>query len=675
MDFESPDVEKEFPGLYASDAAKKSESDFSDDGVHDKHSKKELLGGSKKKDKKDKKDRGYATLEGESSADEEETKSPSKSKSKTKAFKFPSKSREKREKSREKDVKEKDSDKEKKKKDKDVDKEVDKEKRKEKDKVKQKHKDRKKGKHGDDALDIGEEEPIFGVSLHLAVERSRCHDGVELPLVVRDCIDYLEEHGMSVEGLYKVPGNKSKVQHLKKLYNQREPVNMSEFEPNVATSLLLHFIKELPEPVLESSELISRFEQAASTKELAQRESQLADLANHQLADCNRVLLAWITLHLDHVTTCEKTTKMNAQTIAMTLSPALQMSHRLLLALLFHCKALFPEVRLTKYVPPLPAGSTRLPETPQGIAAELAKQESLLSQIHMLMNAGYVNKSREEQLWEVQRMITQLKRKYKLVQKLEGSIQKSLDEEVPKPTEESQSHVPERQPHLQEKQPQLQERQSQLPESQPTKIAIKTEDESDRLKVSETSKEAPRRLSTENINHSAPLAEKYIVDKVSKISTDTTDSKTEAVHVASNKPEENAVAVESEKVEEPVVENETDRLRESLIYEELLNMQASLKTRISQERHEIERLNEMLLERINSGKSKAPVIDRTHSPSEAEMTAMIQLVSENQLLEKKMTTLIRSIVEEKDTCVELRVQLALHQLLMAQKNKNSIKQI
>lgn len=27
MDFESPDVEKEFPGLYASDTAKKSESD------------------------------------------------------------------------------------------------------------------------------------------------------------------------------------------------------------------------------------------------------------------------------------------------------------------------------------------------------------------------------------------------------------------------------------------------------------------------------------------------------------------------------------------------------------------------------------------------------------------------------------------------------------------------
>jgi len=43
----------------------------SDEGSHDKHSKKELLGG-KRKDKKDRKDRGYATLEGESSPDEEQ---------------------------------------------------------------------------------------------------------------------------------------------------------------------------------------------------------------------------------------------------------------------------------------------------------------------------------------------------------------------------------------------------------------------------------------------------------------------------------------------------------------------------------------------------------------------------------------------------------------------------
>lgn len=100
---------------------------------------------------------------------------------------------------------------------------------------------------------------------------------------------------------------------------------------------------------------------------------------------------------------------MNAQSVAMTLSPVLQMSHRLLLALLLHCKALFPNVKLTKYIPPLSSGSPSLPDTVDTIAAELAKQESLLSQIHMQMNAGFVTKLREEQLWEVQRLITQLK--------------------------------------------------------------------------------------------------------------------------------------------------------------------------------------------------------------------------------------------------------------------------
>ena len=37
--------------------------------------------------------------------------------------------------------------------------------------------------------------PIFGVPLELAVQRGRCHDGVDLPAVVRCSIDFMEEHG------------------------------------------------------------------------------------------------------------------------------------------------------------------------------------------------------------------------------------------------------------------------------------------------------------------------------------------------------------------------------------------------------------------------------------------------------------------------------------------------
>jgi len=34
------------------------------------------------------------------------------------------------------------------------------------------------------------------VPLELAVERSHCHDGVDIPVIVRDCIDCVQEHGM-----------------------------------------------------------------------------------------------------------------------------------------------------------------------------------------------------------------------------------------------------------------------------------------------------------------------------------------------------------------------------------------------------------------------------------------------------------------------------------------------
>ncbi|KAG6795156.1 ralA-binding protein 1 [Apis mellifera caucasica] len=641
MDFESPDVEKEFPGLYASESAKKSnESDFSDEGGHEKHSKKELLGG-KRKEKKDRKDRGYATLEGESSPDEDqETKSPSKSK-KTKAFKFPSK-KEKREKSREKEGKEKDGEKEKDKKKKDKDeKDIEKEKRKEKDKdkTKQKFKDRKKGKHtAEDGLDIGEGQPVFGVSLHLAVERSRCHDGIDLPLVVRDCIDFTEEHGMNIEGLYKVPGVKSKVQHLKKLYNHREFVNLSEFEPTVATSLLILFLRELPEPVLESSEMISRFEQAASTKDVAQREAQLLHLTQ-QLPKCNNVLLAWIILHLDHVTIREKTTKMNAQTISMTLSPVLQMSHRLLLALLFHCKALFPNVKLTKYVPPLSSGSINLPDSVESITAELSKQESLLSQIHMQMNAGFVTKLREEQLWEVQRMITQLKRKYKTVQKMEGAAQKSLDEEV-KSNDEIVVEL-----NIQKTKTEEEDIEYAKPETQ--SMSTLTLKKDNKVHILEDNKE-PTNINIIQNERNVHAHDKDIVDST-EIST----------IIPQFNEQENISSITNENVSAVEHENAIDKLRESLIYEELLNMQALLKSRINQEKNEIKRLMEILIER---GPEKKKPKERAHSPNEAEMTAMIQLVKENQLLEKKMTTLIRSIIEEKDACIELRVQLAVHQL-------------
>lgn len=99
---------------------------------------------------------------------------------------------------------------------------------------------------------------------------------------------------------------------------------------------------------------------------------------------------------------------MNRQNLAAALCLSLRTSVRLFTALLHHCKNLFPSTVLHTYVPPLPSGA-QLPDVPKLMEIELTKQESLLTQIHSEMNAGFISKQREELLWEVQRIITQLK--------------------------------------------------------------------------------------------------------------------------------------------------------------------------------------------------------------------------------------------------------------------------
>ena len=92
--------------------------------------------------------------------------------------------------------------------------------------------------------ELGDVQPVFGVSVGLSTERSRCHDGVELPLVVRDCIDYLQEHALRNEQIYKVEPAKSRLNSYKRLYNNRERNPQSdELDMPTACGLLKSFLK------------------------------------------------------------------------------------------------------------------------------------------------------------------------------------------------------------------------------------------------------------------------------------------------------------------------------------------------------------------------------------------------------------------------------------------------
>jgi hypothetical protein len=52
--------------------------------------------------------------------------------------------------------------------------------------------------------------PQIGTSLEEFVQA----DGSNIPLFIEKCIQYIEDEGMTTEGIYRVPGNKAQVDFL-----------------------------------------------------------------------------------------------------------------------------------------------------------------------------------------------------------------------------------------------------------------------------------------------------------------------------------------------------------------------------------------------------------------------------------------------------------------------------
>ncbi|GAB0099686.1 hypothetical protein DMENIID0001_155730 [Sergentomyia squamirostris] len=341
MEFESPDVEKEFPGLYASQMKDGSPPDGEEDGRES----------GRRRDRRDRKDKGYAALSGDSSPEKDhrsETKSPTRS-SKKKAFKFAT--------------------------------------------PKAIMKDRRDKSRPRNTL------PVFGVDLDCAVRRSPCLDGVAIPLPVRHALDCLRER--QEQKVQATPVHRSILADLKSKYDARNLLSPPDnFCVTIAWELLRHFLTHLPHPLLQPQ--VATQLQNATTQEALQR-------AVDTLPEATRTTLAWLVKHIDVL----EARQCSAQAVAT----AMRIPQALLVKLHENADILFRWCRPERHVPPLVASGTAtppLPEHPQEMADELARQERLLALIHADMSEGLVGEQREEQLWCVSRLVTQLKRKIRL---------------------------------------------------------------------------------------------------------------------------------------------------------------------------------------------------------------------------------------------------------------------
>ncbi|KAM9720353.1 ralA-binding protein 1 [Menidia menidia] len=357
--------------------------------------------------KKEKRTEGYAAFQEDSSADEAESPSKMKRSKGIHVFKKPSfsKKKEKDFKVKEKGPKE---DKAKDKKSKDMT---------AADVVKQWKEKKKKKKPATEAEPVPVEAPtfmpIFGAPLAEAVKRTALYDGIQLPAVFRECVDYIENYGMKCEGIYRVSGMKSKVDELKAAYDREECPCLEEYDPHTVASLLKQYLRELPENLL-GRDMAQRFEDACGRQVEAEKVTEFHRLLA-EVPPESRLLLSWLVTHMDHVIAREADTKMNIQNISIVLNPTIQIGNRVLYIFFTHVRELFGDVVLKPVVRPLRwsnmATMPALPETQENIKEEIRRQEFLLNCLHRDLQAGVKDLSKEERLWEVQRILTALKRK------------------------------------------------------------------------------------------------------------------------------------------------------------------------------------------------------------------------------------------------------------------------
>lgn len=240
------------------------------------------------------------------------------------------------------------------------------------------------------------------------------------------------------------------------------------------------------------------------------------------------------------------------------------------------------------------------------------------------MNAGFITKKREEQLWEVQRLITQLKRKLRSFEKKQ---EKSIDE-----LDGSSA-------------------------SQPVAAAHP---------VASTSAQAAA-ISADNV------------------SEDMTDSKSAASHnLAAAEPQIEELSTSSTPPTPPSIDYTLDSetgylllpksnpqrdelLRLQIEYDELMTWQNELKARILAERNEIFRLKQLYEQEQQRpppvpahGITPSHIQQQEQGVPEPDYERIIEhYARENALLEHKKKMLSKELKEERRACITLHVELRM----------------
>ncbi|XP_028728796.1 rho GTPase-activating protein 12 isoform X2 [Peromyscus leucopus] len=160
---------------------------------------------------------------------------------------------------------------------------------------------------------------VFGSNLANLCQR----ENGTVPKFVKLCIEHVEEHGLDVDGIYRVSGNLAVIQKLRFAVNHDEKLDLNDSkweDIHVITGALKMFFRELPEPLFTFNHF-NDFVNAIK-QDPRQRVTAVKDLIR-QLPKPNQDTMQILFRHLKRVIENGEKNRMTYQSIAIVFGPTL----------------------------------------------------------------------------------------------------------------------------------------------------------------------------------------------------------------------------------------------------------------------------------------------------------------------------------------------------------------
>ncbi|XP_068166774.1 rho GTPase-activating protein 25 isoform X2 [Antennarius striatus] len=157
---------------------------------------------------------------------------------------------------------------------------------------------------------------VFGKGLMDTVTYEQRFGPRTVPILVQKCVEFIKEHGLNEEGIFRLPGQDNAVKQFRDAFDAGErPSFPSDTDVHTVASLLKLYLRELPEPVVPWTQYQDFLDCTnmldSSSKEEINLEKQIALLPRN-----NYNLLSYICRFLFEIQLKSDVNKMNVENLA-----------------------------------------------------------------------------------------------------------------------------------------------------------------------------------------------------------------------------------------------------------------------------------------------------------------------------------------------------------------------